>query len=145
MQPKKLMIFRSFYTSHTLFSQIFTLLIPCSVKYLHFSYLVQSNIYTSHTLFSQIFTLLIPCWVKYFPEVCAHFWLKIATKDSFKYKKKVKKLLFLTLKFYKQEQRSATKIIYFFLIIFERSYPLLQNISWEWVHRFHWKYPRKLF
>ena len=32
----------------------------------------------------------IPCSVKYFLEVCAHFLLKIATKDSFRYKKSQK-------------------------------------------------------
>ena len=52
-------------------------------------------------------------FTKVFLEVCAHFLLKIATKDYFKYKK-VKKLLFVTLKLYKQEQRSAAKLILFF-------------------------------
>ena len=36
----------------------------------------------------------IPCSVKYFLEVCAHFLLKIATKDSFRYKKKSKNYYF---------------------------------------------------
>ena len=49
---------------------------------------------------------------KYFLEVWAHFSLKVATKDSFRYKT-VKKLFFLTLKLYKQKQRKWTKIISF--------------------------------
>ena len=44
--------------------------------------------------------------------VRTHFSLKVANKDSVRYKK-VKKLLFLTPKFYKPDQRSASKIIYF--------------------------------
>ena len=65
------------------------------------------------------FPTLIPCSVKYFLEACAHFILKVATKDSFRYEN-VKKLLLLTLKFCKQEQRTATKKIYVFLTILER-------------------------
>ena len=96
VQPKKFMIFWSFYNSNTLFSQIFS----GGVR----------------TLFTE----------------SSH------RKDSFRYKKNQKIIISCAKILRTKNKRIATKLTVF-LIIFERSYLLLQNISWEWVHKFHWK------